>query len=134
MIRILSLMSGFSLALVLASFAGLAAAQEEDLAMVVDEAPTPRIVEIATNDFQYEPKTLTVPAGATTFSVRNIGFTDHNFAIETSPGSFIAASRNIPMRGTTTLDVVLTPGTYTIVCTLPAHREAGMMGTLTVTP
>ena len=39
---------------------------------------------------------------------------------------------NVAANGTVTRKVLLKPGNYTIYCTLPGHRAAGMVATLTV--
>jgi plastocyanin len=131
--RLQKLMGALGLAAFLLSLTGLALAQDEEEILAAD-AVAPQVVDVVATDFKYDPERLTLPAGATTFSVRNSGVIDHNFAIENSPGSFVAVLNNIPAGRASSLDVTLTPGTYTMVCTLPAHREAGMVGTLTVTP
>lgn len=46
----------------------------------------------------------------------------------TPPGFLL----NVPANGTVTRKVILKPGSYTIYCTLPGHRAAGMQATLTV--
>ncbi len=46
----------------------------------------------------------------------------------TPPGFLL----NVPANGTVTRKVILKPGTYTMYCTLPGHRAAGMQATLTV--
>lgn len=39
---------------------------------------------------------------------------------------------NVPANGTVTKKVLLKPGNYTMYCTLPGHRQAGMVATLSV--
>jgi plastocyanin len=46
----------------------------------------------------------------------------------TPPGFLL----NVPANGTVTKKVLLKPGSYTMYCTLPGHRQAGMVATLTV--
>ena len=55
---------------------------------------------------------------------------EHNVAIE-KDGEVIAESETIA-EGKTTVSAELAPGTYTFLCTIPGHAEAGMEGTLTV--
>jgi plastocyanin len=46
-------------------------------------------------------------------------------------GEQIAISETIA-EGNTSVSAKLEPGTYTFLCTVPGHAEAGMEGTLTV--
>jgi plastocyanin len=56
----------------------------------------------------------------------------HNFTIQQgSSGPAIGATPTF-QGGTKTLSVKLQPGTYTFYCSVPGHRQAGMVGTLTV--
>ena len=68
-------------------------------------------------------------AGDVTFVVKNPSTVAHNFVIE---GNGVkAASKTIGAKKTATLTLKgLAPGEYLIVCTLPGHREAGMIATL----
>jgi uncharacterized cupredoxin-like copper-binding protein len=70
----------------------------------------------------------TVPPGTYTFSVKNDGTIEHNFVVQ---------GQNIRLDGiqvgqTKTVTAPLTAGTYTILCDIPGHAEAGMKTTLTV--
>jgi plastocyanin len=70
-------------------------------------------------------------AGDVTFVVSSPAGQAHNFAVE-GPGVQAQAK---PFAGGTTQRYTLKglqPGTYRIVCTLPGHREAGMVATLYV--
>ncbi len=100
----------------------------------VAAAGTASRVEIKAFEFAYDPKDLTVRAGEITFVVENTGAIEHNFVIEAAGGQTVAQIPNIGVRRTAELRVTLQPGAYTQVCTLPGHREAGMVGTITVTP
>lgn len=89
--------------------------------------------EVAASEFKFEPRDITARAGEITFVVRNVGMIEHNFVIEDRTGQRLAGIPTIEVGKTERLTVSLTPGSYTIVCTYPGHREAGMVGTLTVT-
>jgi uncharacterized cupredoxin-like copper-binding protein len=70
-------------------------------------------------------------AGDVTFVVENPTGLAHNFAIE---GNGVKAQSK-QFGGETTSRFTLKglqPGTYVIACTLPGHREAGMVATLVV--
>jgi plastocyanin len=127
--------AGIALLGLLLALTSLAAAQDEEADTSAD-APdrTVRLVDIVATDFKLEPANVTVEQGVVAFAIRNQGVIDHNVAIEDSRRQTIANSSTIAAGGFTTLNANLAPGTYTLVCTLPAHREAGMVGTLTVTP
>ena len=66
-----------------------------------------------------------------TFVVANPGPVPHNFVVEgdglrvESPAFKANSTNNYTLSG-------LAPGEYQIVCTLPGHREAGMVAQLTV--
>jgi nitrite reductase (NO-forming) len=70
----------------------------------------------------------TVPPGTYTFSVKNDGTIEHNFVLQ---GLSIRLD-GIQVGQTKTVTARLTPGTYTILCDIPGHAEAGMKTTLTV--
>jgi len=55
----------------------------------------------------------------------------HDVAIEDSGGETIAKTE-IVTEDTDSTTVDLKPGSYEYYCTVPGHREAGMVGTLTV--
>jgi uncharacterized cupredoxin-like copper-binding protein len=79
-------------------------------------------------DIAFQPDSLTIPANTdVTVSLPNTGASLHNFSIDelgisvdVSPGDTGSATINAPA------------GTYEFYCNVPGHREAGMVGTLTV--
>jgi iron uptake system component EfeO len=69
-----------------------------------------------------------VPAGTVTFSVTNNGAVEHNLVIKET---------NTRLDGlqpgqTKELTARLQPGTYTFICDIAGHEEAGMHTTITV--
>jgi plastocyanin len=69
-------------------------------------------------------------AGKVTIDFNNPSALEHDVAIEEN-GRQIAISETIT-EGNTSVSANLKPGTYTYLCTVPGHAEAGMEGTLTV--
>src|SRR5690606_33065717 len=94
------------------------------------EAPASNDVTAAIEMKEFEfTGTLTVPAGNLTIELTNAGSMVHNLAIEGGP-----TSPDVQPGDTISFDVgYLEPGTYTIFCAIPGHREAGMEATLVVT-
>jgi FtsP/CotA-like multicopper oxidase with cupredoxin domain len=85
-------------------------------------------VSVDLTDFAIEPKALEVEAGAA-LRVSNTGQTAHNLAVE---GAGLATEILEPS-AEADLDVSsLDPGTYTIFCEVPGHKDAGMVGELVV--
>lgn len=72
----------------------------------------------------------TVKAGPVSFTINNTGTIEHNFVIVETKFEIDSTPAGQSKSGTTTLR----PGTYTIICNIPGHEEAGMKTTLTVTP
>jgi len=93
-------------------------------------APAP--VVLTATEFKWTPKDVTVTAGEITFTIVNKGSVEHNFVVEDAKGKALKEVEAILPGKTMTVKVSLKAGKYTIACTVPGHREAGMVGTLTV--
>jgi plastocyanin len=78
----------------------------------------------------FDTTTLSAKAGKVTIDFDNPAPLEHNVAIEQG-GKVIAQSETLA-EGKTSVSADLEPGTYTFLCTVPGHAEAGMEGTLTV--
>jgi uncharacterized cupredoxin-like copper-binding protein len=103
-------------------------------------------LDVTLTDFQFAPSSFTVPAGKEiTLNARNSGAVIHNFIImnlsEAAGPEFderdlpnVYWKLEIPAGGNAS--AVFTapeqPGEYQIVCNIPGHLQAGMVGTLTV--
>ena len=86
-------------------------------------------IAVTVKEWTITPAQLAAKAGAATFTVKNGGSIEHDFSIEgVGKVETIIAGDSKP------LTVTLTPGSYAVFCTLAGHREAGMQGTLVVSP
>ena len=106
------------------------------------EAPAPKpkpateepggTLELAASptDLAFDTTSLTSKPGKVTIDFNNPAALEHDVAIE-QDGKEIAASETIT-EGKTSVSADLAPGTYTFLCTVPGHAEAGMEGTLVV--
>lgn len=81
-------------------------------------------------DLKYDKTSLSSKPGKVTIDFDNPSAIEHNVAIE-KDGKEIATSELIK-ESKTSVSADLAPGTYTFLCTVPGHAEAGMEGTLTV--
>jgi plastocyanin len=81
-------------------------------------------------DLAFDKTSLTSKPGNVTIDFDNPSALEHNVAIEQN-GKEIAVSETLA-QGETSVSADLAPGTYTYLCTIPGHAEAGMEGTLTV--
>jgi uncharacterized cupredoxin-like copper-binding protein len=99
------------------------------------------------NEFMFEPKTMTVPAGQQiTLNLKNSGAIEHDFIILKKgvviPGKFdhekqmgdvyLHAMLDAGKAGTFTFTAPTEAGEYQVICGIPGHFQAGMIGTLTV--
>jgi len=80
---------------------------------------------------KFDTTKLSAKAGSDTFDFTNDAPIAHDFTIETPGGQKVAATP-IFSGGTKSVTATLKPGTYTFLCTVPSHADAGMKGTLTV--
>jgi uncharacterized cupredoxin-like copper-binding protein len=88
-------------------------------------------VEVRLSEYAIEmPHTL--PAGPTTFLVRNEGKNTHSFKIE-GPGIAEMLSTPVRPRKTGSLQVTLQPGDYKVYCPIGSHAAKGMTIPLVVT-
>lgn len=80
-------------------------------------------------EFSFDPKEIKVEAGkATTISLKNAGAVEHDITID-SPAFKLAVQ---PVKAAEATLTMPTAGSYTMYCSVPGHREAGMEGTVTV--
>jgi plastocyanin len=82
------------------------------------------------SDLAFDKTSLTSKPGKVTIDFDNPAALEHNVAIE-QEGKEIATSETLA-EGKTSVSADLAPGTYTFLCTVPGHAEAGMEGTLVV--
>lgn len=82
------------------------------------------------SEIAFDTTSLSAKAGKVTIDFTNPAPIEHDVAIE-EDGKQLVVSDTIT-EGNTSVSVNLKPGTYTFLCTVPGHAEAGMEGTLTV--
>lgn len=82
-----------------------------------------------TDDLKFEPTSLTAAAGTITVTLTSQDAVEHDFVIEEiGDVEVVYSAAGETNSGTVDLE----PGTYTFYCSIPGHRTAGMVGTLTV--
>lgn len=92
----------------------------------------PSQVNVIATEFAYAPSKLSATSGPVTFVVTNKGSIEHNFVVEDSAKKKVAEIAIIVPGETTQVNAMVRPGTYAILCTLPGHKEAGMIAALQV--
>lgn len=66
------------------------------------------------------------------FTIRNSGGIEHNFELVDEKGASLAKVAVIAPGSSERISATLAAGRYGYVCTLPGHKEAGMVGRLAV--
>lgn len=86
-------------------------------------------VEISTEDIKFDPKELTIAANTEVkIKVTNKGVLQHDFHVD----KLNVTSKLLNGGESDTVTIKAAAGTYEFWCTVPGHKEAGMVGTLTV--
>ena len=101
-----------------------------DAADAVTGEATTLEVPVAAEGLVYDVTELTASAGEITLTSVNDQAVPHNIAIEGPDGDVIGEI--VQDGGVSEITVELPAGTYEYYCSVPGHREAGMVGTLTV--
>jgi plastocyanin len=105
------------------------AAPQESQPAAAGAGGTLQLAALATQ-IAFDSTQLTSKPGKVTIDFDNPAAIEHDVAIEQN-GKEIAKSALIT-EGKTSVSADLEPGTYTFLCTVPGHAEAGMEGSLTV--
>jgi uncharacterized cupredoxin-like copper-binding protein len=87
---------------------------------------------LAGEDLTFDAAEWTVTEGPVTFVYTDEGDVTHTLAIEGLEDEMLLQVETAGQVDQST--VALSPGTYTLYCTIRGHREAGMEGALEVTP
>jgi uncharacterized cupredoxin-like copper-binding protein len=91
-----------------------------------------RTVPVSESEFKIEVPAKKLPPGKFTFTVRNAGKIQHDLVVR---GSGVKGTAKTPLLNagqSRKLTVTLAAGTYTLYCSVPGHRAAGMVAKLTV--
>jgi plastocyanin len=87
-------------------------------------------IPVAQSGLAYTFATAQAKAGRVTIESKNPQPTGHDIAIQ---GNGVNAKGPVVQGGgTSKFTATLKPGTYTFYCSVPGHREGGMVGKLTV--
>jgi uncharacterized cupredoxin-like copper-binding protein len=81
---------------------------------------------------KFTKSSLSAKAGKVTIVFSNMSPLMHNMTIQQGTSGPVVGATPTFQGGTKTLTVDLKAGTYTFYCSVPGHRAAGMVGTLTV--
>lgn len=92
----------------------------------------PQVVEVFLREFEILPKEIAAKPGAITFLVKNLGVIEHDFVVEDGNGKAVAKIAVISPGKQDEVQAVIKPGLYSVFCSLPGHKEAGMKGLLKV--
>ncbi len=87
-----------------------------------------KTVQVQEKEFAIVPASTKLTAGRYAFVVKNVGKIQHDLAVQ----ELSAKTPLISPGQSATLTVTLAKGTYTLYCTVPGHRAAGMVAKVTV--
>ena len=141
--KLIVLLAVMAMGLLLAACGGGSDGDSDDMA-----APEPVSLTFAgLDEFRYDPDAASVAAGApVTVTFDNQGALEHDWMLVADGTDLTAltvdnalmpeAHSGVLAAGTSKTFTFTAPtaGTYKIVCTVPGHAAAGMVGTFTVTP
>ena len=94
--------------------------------------PPEQITVTGTDDFRFNPSTITVKAGQPLeVTFQNGGEILHDFTVQQGLAKPVVILEDGGKSGTATVTYAK-PGTYKFFCSQPGHDQLGMHGTITV--
>jgi len=87
----------------------------------------PAVVGVVLREFEFEPRPLKAKAGTVRFLLINRGTVEHDFTIPAVEGHDLHEKHLVQPGKTLTVELELKPGVYEAICTLPGHKDAGML-------
>jgi uncharacterized cupredoxin-like copper-binding protein len=114
-----------------AALAGCGSDKDSEVEGLPTVDGAPEVVVVAT-DYAFEPSTLHLDAGEPVNVVLEVSQGGHNLAVAIpghDPFILPIVDEGESTRGALTIDE---PGTYQLLCTVPGHKEEGMVGTVEV--
>lgn len=91
-------------------------------------------VGLIAKEYAFDPKDLSAGTGEIAFFVKNQGVIEHNLVLTAPNGKTVTLISVIEPGQTMKVVVSLPPGVYPLYCSLPGHKDAGMVSTLHVSP
>lgn len=116
------------MALMLAMAALVVSAGDEDSGAVVQHGAVDNAVPVSLTEFAIAPDPIAAEEGST-LGITNAGAGVHTLAVE---GEGLATPELQPLQSAAISLAGLEPGTYKVVCTIPGHEGAGMVGELNI--
>lgn len=106
------------------AFGVAACGGSDDTSTPADSGAT--AVTVEAGDLFFSPDALNVSAEGVAITLDNIGLVEHNLVIDE-----VDLEIYVDVGETVTETVVLPAGTYEFYCSIPGHREGGMVGVIT---
>jgi uncharacterized cupredoxin-like copper-binding protein len=82
-------------------------------------------------DIKFDQKEYTAPAGEVTIAYESKGQQVHTLVIYDADNQAVGDTLKVNPGATEVATFDLPAGTYTLICNIPGHKEAGMEATLT---
>jgi len=90
------------------------------------------VVGVVLREFEFEPRPLRVKAGRVRFLLMNRGSVEHDFVIPALREHGDHEQHLVQPGKTRIVEIDMKPGSYTVECTIPGHKESGMIVTIEV--
>lgn len=95
-----------------------------------DTVPADALV-IKAEDIKFDKKDYTAPAGQVTVALESKGAQVHSLVILDNDNTVVGQELRVNPGQTKLETYELPAGTYSLICDIPGHKEAGMTATLT---